>query len=178
MQHNSSIEVFTTCPLSNDLSSDQIPRSFDRGGQVERRGRMQRHAGLLGQCPAGPVVDFAPDHPAHEEAVPARGGSADLHASVLDREDKSRPSAISTDAAFYLNMVAGGFKNDLEALNDSTPHDQRYDRLTEYTTIIMQLLSSASPVTYEGEFYRVSKLKLAPPLAAGAPAGRLRLRIV
>ena len=42
----------------------------------------------------------------------------------------------------YLNMVAGGFKNDLEALNDTTPHDQRYARLVEYTTIIMSLLDS------------------------------------
>ena len=36
----------------------------------------------------------------------------------------------------YLNMVAGGFKNDLNALNDTTPHDKRYERLAEYTTII------------------------------------------
>ena len=28
----------------------------------------------------------------------------------------------------YLNMVAGGFKNDLAALNDLTPHDERYAR--------------------------------------------------
>jgi len=64
----------------------------------------------------------------------------------------------------YLNMVAGGFKNDLEALNDTTPHDQRYARLIEYTTIIMRLLAGGAPVTFEGEFYRVSKLKLTPPL--------------
>ena len=36
----------------------------------------------------------------------------------------------------YLNMVAGGFVNDLAALNDTTPHDRRYERLVEYTTII------------------------------------------
>src|SRR6266566_4052655 len=36
----------------------------------------------------------------------------------------------------YLNMVAGGFKNDLEALDDRTPHDERYTRLVEYTGII------------------------------------------
>src|SRR5581483_11809487 len=36
----------------------------------------------------------------------------------------------------FLNMVAGGFKNDLAALNDTTPHDRRYDRLIEYTAII------------------------------------------
>jgi alkanesulfonate monooxygenase SsuD/methylene tetrahydromethanopterin reductase-like flavin-dependent oxidoreductase (luciferase family) len=51
----------------------------------------------------------------------------------------------------YLNMVAGGFKNDLIALNDTTPHDERYTRLIEYTTIIKLLLSSPAPVTFEGK---------------------------
>jgi alkanesulfonate monooxygenase len=63
-----------------------------------------------------------------------------------------------------LNMVAGGFKNDLSALNDVTPHDKRYDRLVEYTTIIMRLLAGGPPVTFEGEFYRVEQLSLKPPL--------------
>jgi alkanesulfonate monooxygenase len=63
-----------------------------------------------------------------------------------------------------LNMVAGGFKNDLAALNDLTPHDRRYDRVVEYTTIIQQLLAGGSPVSFEGEFYRVSQLSLKPPL--------------
>ena len=65
----------------------------------------------------------------------------------------------------YLNMVAGGFKNDLEALNDTTPHDQRYARLIEYTTIIMRLLEGQDAVSYEGEFHTVSKLKMTPALA-------------
>jgi alkanesulfonate monooxygenase len=64
----------------------------------------------------------------------------------------------------YLNMVAGGFKNDLTALNDLTPHDDRYVRLMEYTTIIQKLLQSADPVTFEGRFYKVTNLKLTPPL--------------
>jgi alkanesulfonate monooxygenase len=63
-----------------------------------------------------------------------------------------------------LNMVAGGFKNDLAALNDQTPHDKRYDRLIEYTTIIQRLLAGGAPVTFEGEFYRVAQLSLKPPL--------------
>src|SRR5207253_10279167 len=42
----------------------------------------------------------------------------------------------------YLNMVAGGFTNDLAALNDHTPHDERYSRLGEYTVIIQGLLAS------------------------------------
>jgi alkanesulfonate monooxygenase len=65
---------------------------------------------------------------------------------------------------FYLNMVAGGFVNDLEALNDTTPHDKRYARLVEYTTIVKQLLSSPAPVTCVGDFHSVIKLKLSPPL--------------
>lgn len=66
----------------------------------------------------------------------------------------------------YLNMVAGGFKNDLAALNDTTPHDKRYERLIEYTTIIEELLAGPASVTFTGEFYRIDKLKMTPPLAA------------
>jgi alkanesulfonate monooxygenase len=63
-----------------------------------------------------------------------------------------------------LNMVAGGFRNDLEALNDSTPHDRRYDRLREYTAIIAALLRGGPPVTMAGDFYRVTRLALLPEL--------------
>lgn len=64
----------------------------------------------------------------------------------------------------YLNMVAGGFKNDLTALNDTTPHDKRYARLVEYTTIIKQLLATKGLVSYEGEFYKIDNLKMTPIL--------------
>jgi alkanesulfonate monooxygenase len=64
----------------------------------------------------------------------------------------------------WLNMVAGGFKNDLTALNDLTPHDERYARLLEYTTVIQSLLQTADPVRFEGRYYRVANLKLTPPL--------------
>src|SRR2546427_5863052 len=63
-----------------------------------------------------------------------------------------------------LNMVAGGFKNDLLALNDETPHDARYERLVEYTSIILQLLAGAGPVTFRGRFPAVTNLTLVPKL--------------
>jgi alkanesulfonate monooxygenase len=66
----------------------------------------------------------------------------------------------------YLNMVAGGFKNDLATFNDTTPHDKRYLRLIEYTMIIKGLLASPGPLTFEGEFYKVDNLKMTPPLRA------------
>jgi alkanesulfonate monooxygenase len=65
----------------------------------------------------------------------------------------------------YLNLVAGGFKNDLTALGDRTPHDSRYERLTEYALIIRRLLEADRPVTDSGEFYQVYNLRLTPPLA-------------
>jgi alkanesulfonate monooxygenase len=77
------------------------------------------------------------------------------------------------DRRVYLNMVAGGFKNDLAALNDLTPHDERYARLVEYTSIIQSLLRSADAVRFEGRYYKVSNLKLTPPLSAGLQPGIL-----
>ena len=65
-----------------------------------------------------------------------------------------------------LNIVAGGFKNDLLALDDRTPHERRYARLTEYTAIIRALLEGG-PVTFKGEFYSVSNLSLQPALDSG-----------
>jgi alkanesulfonate monooxygenase len=64
----------------------------------------------------------------------------------------------------YLNLVAGGFKNDLAALNDPTPHDERYERLIEYAMIVNGLLADQDAITFQGKFYRVDKLKMTPPL--------------
>lgn len=63
----------------------------------------------------------------------------------------------------YLNMVAGGFKNDLLALNDTTPHDERYDRLVEYTEIIKQLVGGTKPLKHAGKYYTVDNLRLTLP---------------
>ena len=73
----------------------------------------------------------------------------------------------------WLNMVAGGFKNDLVALDDQTPHDRRYQRLVEYTLIVKRLLESDAPVSFEGEFYKVRNLRMTPPLDAALAPGIL-----
>lgn len=73
----------------------------------------------------------------------------------------------------WLNMVAGGFKNDLAALDDQTPHDRRYQRLVEYTLIVKRLLESEAPVSFEGEFYKVRNLRMTPPLDAALAPGIL-----
>jgi len=64
-----------------------------------------------------------------------------------------------------LNMLAGGFRNDLIALGDITEHDDRYLRTTEYTQIIRRLLEDDGPVELTGKYYSVTNLKMTPPLA-------------
>lgn len=64
----------------------------------------------------------------------------------------------------WLNIVAGGFKNDLAAMNDDTPHDDRYQRAVEYALIIKRLLSGTGPVTLAGKYHSVTNLKMTPPL--------------
>ena len=67
----------------------------------------------------------------------------------------------------YLNMVAGGFVRDLEALNDFTSHDPRYDRLVEYSKIVRELAVNSSAgrgISHDEIYYKVNNLKLTPPL--------------
>lgn len=83
--------------------------------------------------------------------------------------------------AVHLNMLAGGFKNDLVALGDQTEHDERYARTIEYTQILTALLRGET-VTHEGRWHQVHNLRLAPALPAelmpevlisgSSPAGR------
>lgn len=80
----------------------------------------------------------------------------------------------------YLNIVAGGFRNDLLALNDATPHDERYERACEYVEIMLRLLRGQT-VTFAGTYYSVTNLRLAtvlPPelqpgllMSGSSPAG-------
>jgi alkanesulfonate monooxygenase len=87
----------------------------------------------------------------------------------------------------YLNVLAGGFKNDLVVLGDTTPYDEPYERATEYTLIMKSLLAGA-PVTFKGRYHRVENLRLSTPLPAelylgifisgSSPAGRAAARAI
>jgi alkanesulfonate monooxygenase len=58
-----------------------------------------------------------------------------------------------------LNFVAGGFQYDLAALDDRLGHDARYERLSEYGSILTKLLKG-DRVTIKGQYYNVFGLKL------------------
>ena len=64
----------------------------------------------------------------------------------------------------FLNMVAGGFVNDLVALGDSTEHDERYDRLIEYVSIMKLLFEEPESVTYTGTYFAIKNLTIKPQI--------------
>jgi alkanesulfonate monooxygenase len=72
----------------------------------------------------------------------------------------------------WLNIVAGGFRNDLAALGDETPHDERYDRATEYTRVMLRLLAG-EVTTLAGRYYTVKNLRMTPPLPEELRPGTL-----
>lgn len=71
------------------------------------------------------------------------------------------------DRAIHLNFVSGGFPRDLEAFCDNHSHDERYERVVEYATIIRKLLKEKAPCTFAGKFYQVQSLQL--QLASAMP---------
>lgn len=62
-----------------------------------------------------------------------------------------------------LNLVAGGFRKDLDQLGDDLEHDPRYDRLVEYGHIVQALLRGEA-VNFSGAYYSMRHLKLQPSL--------------
>lgn len=70
----------------------------------------------------------------------------------------------------YVNWVAGGFKNDLNALADGVPHDERYERLVEYATLVRRL-TDGNKVTHAGKYYEMRGLTLQPEVDADLSPG-------
>jgi alkanesulfonate monooxygenase len=157
------IRVFSTCPQSSDYPRDAYLQ------QVAEVARWSEEAGCEGILV---YTDNSLVDPWLVSQVILQS-TARLAPLVATQPVYMHPYTVAKMVAslgflhgrrLWLNMVAGGFKNDLAALNDSTPHDKRYQRLVEYTLIIKRLLESPAPVSFEGEFYKVRNLKMTPPL--------------
>jgi alkanesulfonate monooxygenase len=76
--------------------------------------------------------------------------------------------AVSSLAHLYgrpidINFVSGGFSRDLAVQGDTASHDARYDRLTEYATIVKKLLTGGM-VNFSGEYYNFRRARLTAPV--------------
>ena len=166
------VQVFSTCPQSKDVARGEY---LQRVADVARWSEEAGCEGILVYTDNS-IVD-----PWLVSQVILQS-TARLAPLVATQPAYMHPYSVAKMVAslgflyrrrLWLNMVAGGFKNDLAALNDATPHDRRYQRLVEYTLIIKKLLESSKPVTYEGEFYQVRNLRMTPPLDAELAPGIL-----
>lgn len=163
MQRTVLVQIYATCPQSRDVARElYVSRVIDAAQWSEEAG-----------C--------------HGMLVYTDNGIADpwLVAQLLIQHTKALVPLVAVQPAYMtpfsaakmvaslgwmhgravaLNMVAGGFRNDLLALGDQTPHDERYDRLIEYVAIIKALLADQAPVAHEGKHYRIKNLRGAPAL--------------
>jgi alkanesulfonate monooxygenase len=164
------IEVFSTCPPSTGLPRESY---LERVADVARWSEAAGCKGILVYSDNALVDPWLLSHIIiqHTTALCPLVAVQPIYMHPYWVAKQIASMAYLYGRRFYLNMVAGGFVNDLEALNDTTPHDKRYARLVEYTTIVMRLLSSPAPLTYVGEFHSVVKLKLVPPVAEALVPG-------
>jgi alkanesulfonate monooxygenase len=156
--------IFATCPQSRDIAQAAYLR------QVETVARWSEEAGCTGILvftDNGLLDPWIVSHAILRE-------TSTLCPLVAVQPAYMHPYAAAkmvTSFAYlyrrrvFLNMVAGGFRNDLFALSDATPHDERYDRLVEYVEVMMRLLSTDKPVTFEGSYYSAKNLRLTPPMS-------------
>ena len=166
------VQIFSTCPQSKDVPRE---RYLQEVADVARWSEEAGCAGIL------VYTDNSIADPWLVSQVIVQS-TARLAPLVATQPVYLHPYAVAKMLAtfgflygrrLWLNMVAGGFRNDLAALNDETPHDKRYQRLVEYALVIKRLLASPEPVSFEGEFYKVRNLRMTPPLDRGLAPGIL-----
>lgn len=175
------IKVFSTCPQSKEFApADYLPH-------VRRVSQWSEAAGCAGMLiytdnsivdpwlvaqhvlqttrQLSPLVAVQPVYMLPYTAAKMVASLASLHGRRV-----------------WLNMLAGGFRNDLIALGDETAHDDRYARTVEYALLMRRLLESDQPVNFAGRFYNIRGVRLAPALpedlqpgwliSGSSPAGR------
>lgn len=175
------ITIYSTCPQSKDVARADYPR------RVAEVARWSEEAGCRG------ILVYTDNSIADPWVVAQHviASTSTLRPLVAVQPMYMHPytaaKKISSLAHLYeravdVNLVAGGFRNDLRALGDDTAHDDRYRRIVEYATILRRLLDEEGPVGLDGDYYRVSNLRLTPSvpeqlrprllISGSSPAGR------
>jgi alkanesulfonate monooxygenase len=162
-EFRSTIEIYTTCPQSKDMAAaDYLRRALEVSAWSDEAGC----AGMLIYTDNGIIDPWL-------VAQAVLQGTRRLCPLVAVQPIYMHPytaAKMVTSLGFMygrricLNMLAGGFRNDLLALGDQTPHDDRYARTVEYSIIMRRLLEGSESVTFSGRYYDVRGLKMTPSL--------------
>ena len=181
------VRIYSTCPQSKDVARDVYLR---RVADVSRWSEDAGCAGMLVYTDNGIVDPWLVAQIAieHTERLRPLVAVQPVYAHPYTVAKQVTSLAYLHDRTVDLNMLAGGFRNDLLALGDPTPHDERYERTAAYTRIVLDLLDGDAPVTADGPYFTVDNLRLTPPLppehrpevlmSGSSPAGRAAARAV
>ena len=157
------LQLFTTCPQSKDVDAREYTR---RVADIARWSEQAGCCGILVYSDNGLVDPWTVSQVIvqNTEALAPLIAIQPVYMHPYTAAKMVASLGYLYGRRVFLNLIAGGFKNDLIALDDPTPHDERYDRLVEYALIMKQLLTVGEPVSFEGKYYRVRNLKMQPPL--------------
>lgn len=160
-----SLEVFSTCSQSSQVSKENY---FQNIIDVSRWSENYGCKGILVYTDNSLVDPWLVSQVILEntEALCPLVAIQPIYMHPYSAAKKAATYAYLYNRQVYFNMLAGGFVNDLTALGDSTPHDRRYDRTVEYTLIMKMLLGSTNAVSFDGDFYKIDKLKMSPSIPA------------
>jgi alkanesulfonate monooxygenase len=167
---DSPIRIFSTCPQSRDMEAAAYPqRVADAARWSEAAGcegiLVYADNGIVDPWLVSQLIIGATEHLCPLVAVQ----SVYMHPYSAAKMVASL--AYLHGRRLYLNMVAGGFRTDLIALGDDTPHDERYARTTEYAQIVMGLTRDGEAFSFQGRYYDVQNLRLTPPVPARCVPG-------
>jgi alkanesulfonate monooxygenase len=157
------LKIFSTCPQSKDVQRAEYARAV---ADVARWSEAAGCCGILVYADNGLVDPWLVSHLIlqNTERLSPLVAIQPIYMHPYTAAKMVATLGHMYGRSLYLNMIAGGFRNDLLALNDPTPHDERYDRIVEYTLIMKALLSGPAPVSFEGKYYRITNLRMTPPL--------------
>jgi alkanesulfonate monooxygenase len=158
-------QVFSTCPQSKDFPAGEYPR------QVERVARWSDAAGCAGMLiyTDNSIVD--PWLVAQSVLCSTRHLCPLVAVQPIYMPPYTAAKMVASlsflhGRRIWLNMLAGGFRNDLIALGDETPHDERYARTIEYSLLMRRLLERDEPISFSGRYYAVRSVRMTPSVPA------------
>jgi alkanesulfonate monooxygenase len=156
------LELFATCPQSKDLPADVYRRRVTEVAQWSDRAG---YRGILVYTDNQLVDPWLVAQLVIEstEALCPLVAVQPVYMHPYTAAKMVTSFAHIYGRRIFLNMVAGGFRNDLLALGDETEHGERYARLVEYTELVKRLLRGER-VTTSGRYYDVRNLTLKPAL--------------
>ncbi|MCA9839687.1 MAG: LLM class flavin-dependent oxidoreductase [Trueperaceae bacterium] len=168
----SMLQMFSTCPQSKDVP---ITEYYDKVIEVARWSEDAGFEGILIYTDNGLVDNWSIAQVVLEntERISPLIAVQPIYVHPYMLAKRIVTLSHLYGRKLYLNMLAGGFNNDLTALGDDTPHDERYARTVEYTLILRALLENDGPVTFEGNYYQVKNLKMTPSMPKDLQPGIL-----